>query len=79
MDFVHTLEARRPWSGGKLTEYEKKLLGVAEEFHVLEALRPAEQRADGEDQDVFERVQPGALDARIGHPKRVSEPTLKVR
>ena len=42
------------------------LLGVAEKLHVLEALRPAEQRADGDEQDVFKLVQPGALDARIG-------------
>ena len=26
MEFVQTLEARRPWSGGKLTEYEKKMV-----------------------------------------------------
>ena len=26
VEFVHTLEMKRPWSGEKLTEYEKKMV-----------------------------------------------------
>ena len=35
VEFVQTLETRRPWSGDKLTEYEKKM---------VEAKDPAEAR-----------------------------------
>ena len=53
---------------GQLQEgAQPRLLGVAEKLHVLEALGPAEQRAEGEDQQVFKLVQPGALDARVGN------------
>ena len=45
---------------------QPRLLGVAEEFHVLEALGSAEQGADGDEQDVLELVEAGALDAWIG-------------
>ena len=57
-------------AGDAIGQFQKsaqpRRLGVAEKLHVLEALRPAEQRADGDDQDVLELVQPGALNARIG-------------
>ena len=55
-----------PLGSSRKVRSHGSLLGVAEKLHVLEALRPAEQRADGDDQDVLELVQPGALDARIG-------------
>ena len=40
-------------------------LGFAELLHLRKAFRTAEQRADGNDQDVPERMAFGALDARV--------------
>ena len=52
---------------GQLQEgAQPRLLGVAEKFHVLETLGPAEQRAEGDEEDVLKLVQPGALHARVG-------------
>ena len=30
VEFVQTLETRRPWSGDKLTEYEKKMVDATD-------------------------------------------------
>jgi len=46
-------------------------LGFAELLHLRKALRTAEQRADGNDQDVTERMAFGALDARVGESAEV--------
>lgn len=66
-------------------------LRFAELLHLREALRAAKQRAEGEDQDVAERMAFGALHPRVGelgevfdeaagvgHPKLLPTPLLKV-
>ena len=50
--FVQTLETRRPWSGEKLTEYEKKMVDASDP---AEALRLKEQIVAG-----FYGDEPGA-------------------
>src|SRR5262245_5614743 len=42
------------------------LLGVAESLDVIPALRPADDGAQGDDDDVGQLVPPGAADARVG-------------
>jgi hypothetical protein len=44
MEFVQTLEARRPWSGEKLTEFEKKMVDARDP---AEAQRLKEQIVAG--------------------------------
>ena len=44
VNFAHTLEARRPWSGEKLTEYEKKFVETSDP---VEARRLKEQVVAG--------------------------------
>ena len=34
VEFVQTLETRRPWSGGKLTEYEKRIVATNDPVEV---------------------------------------------
>ena len=54
-----------PW--GSSSEAAQPLaLGLAKLLHLRKALRAAAQRADGDDQDVIERMAFGALDARVG-------------
>ena len=53
-------------------------LGFAELLHLREALRTAEQRADGDDQDVTERMAFGALDARVGELGEVFDEAVGV-
>ena len=52
VEFVQTLETRRPWSGGKLTEYEKRMV---EANDAVEARRLKEQIVAG-----FYGDEPGA-------------------
>ena len=52
VEFVQTLETRRPWSGGKLTEYEKRMV---ETNDPVEARRLKEQIVAG-----FYGDEPGA-------------------
>ena len=52
VEFVQTLERRRPWSGEKLTEYEKKMVDAKDP---AEAQRLKEQIVAG-----FYGDQPGA-------------------
>ena len=58
-------------AGDAVGQFQKgaqpRLLGLPKDLHVLEALGPAEQRAEGDDQQVFKLVQPGALHARVGN------------
>ena len=64
---------------------------LAERLHLREAFRAAAQRAEGDDQDVIERMAFGALAARvgelgkgfdeavgIGHPNLLPTPPSKV-
>ncbi len=44
VQFVHALETRRPWSGAKLTEYEKKMVETTDP---AEAQRLKEQIVAG--------------------------------
>jgi len=44
VEFVQSLEARRPWSGDKLTEYEKKMVAAKDPE---EARRLKEQIVEG--------------------------------
>jgi hypothetical protein len=46
--------------------FEPVLLGMAEVLHVIEGLPGAEQRANGDDQDVNQIVVFGAVDPGIG-------------
>ena len=55
--------------------FEPVLLGVAEVFHVVVALAAAQERADGDDQEVDEPVFPGAGDARVGQVLEVRDQT----
>jgi hypothetical protein len=52
VEFVQTLEARRPWSGEKLTEYEKRMVETKDP---AEAQRLKEQIVAG-----FYGDEPGA-------------------
>ena len=44
VEFVQTLQARRPWSGAKLTEYEKRMVETSDP---AEAQRLKEQIVAG--------------------------------
>ena len=81
VEFVQTLETRRPWSGGKLTEFEKKMV---ETNDPAEARRLKEQIVAGFFGDEPDAYSPaaqrasrprGALGrpgARSGDPRRAA-------
>jgi hypothetical protein len=53
--------------------FEPVLFGFAKIFHVIEALASAEQRADGDDEQVDEPVFAGALHARVGQILKMND------
>lgn len=55
--------------------FEPVVLGVAEILHVVEGFAGAEQRADGDDQEVNQVVILGAMDARVGQVLEVFDQT----
>ena len=66
-------------AGNALGQFEKSfepvMLGLAKILHVIEAFAPAEQRADGDDEQIDQPVIPGALDARVGQILKMNDQT----
>ena len=70
VEFVQTLETRRPWIGEKLTEYEKKMVDAKDP---AEAQRLKEQIVAGfygDDPDAYDPAAQGASRPRgtLGRP-----------